>query len=191
MAGHGGIKKTYERIKEKFYWPNMVANVKKHCKECQISSTKKDSKGVRAPLNSVEVDFPFEKCFMDLIGPMPESGGYKYIIVFVCALTNWAELRPLRSTDAQEAAKAFFEEVICRYGCCTQLITDRGTNFTSMLFTEVCKLIQVDKYHVTAFHPEGNGVCERLNGSIMKILTTILQDKQNSWSDSLSAALFA
>ena len=41
MAGHGGVRKTYNRVKEQFYWPNMIADVKKHCSECHICAMKK------------------------------------------------------------------------------------------------------------------------------------------------------
>ena len=51
-------------------------------------------------------------------------------------------------------------EIIGRHGCCNKLIIDRGTNFTSVLFSKVYKLMQVEKFHVAAFHAQGNGMKE-------------------------------
>ena len=191
LAGHGGIRQTYERIREHFFWPNLMREVTQHCKNCEKCSFKKDVIHVKAPLHPVKVNQPFEKVYLDLIGPLPLSEGFQYIIVFICGLTKWIEVRPLITTDAEESARAFVEEVISRHGCCKQLIMDKGSNFTSMLFTEVCKLLQIEKFHVTAYHPQGNGLCERVNGTIMKILSTVLQGDQNTWSKSLSAAVYA
>ena len=191
MAGHGGVTKTYERLKELYFWPNMHSSVVKYCKECKICIFKKDAHRSKAPLCSVKVTYPFEKVFCDLIGPVAQCNGFNYVIVFVCALTKWVEARPLKTSDADEAAAALFEDIFVRHGACTQLICDRGSNFTSMLFSEVCKLLQIDKFHVTAYHPAGNGVVERVNGTIMKILTTALRDYKDDWVRFLPATLFA
>ena len=92
---------------------------------------------------------------MDIVGPLPKSNGYTYIIVFVCACTKWIEALPLRSPDAENSAHALFYGVVLRHGCSGSLITDRGTNFTSVLFSELSKLLQIEKIHTTAHHPEG------------------------------------
>ena len=135
LYGHGGISKTFERIRELYFWPSMHKSVSTYCRNCKVCLYKKDVFHSKAPLNSVKTTFPFEKMFCDVVGPMNASNGYRYIIVFICALTKWVEARPMKTTDAVEAAQALFEEVIIRHGCCTQLICDRGTNFTSALFS--------------------------------------------------------
>ena len=128
---------------------------------------------------------------MDLVGPLPISQGNAYIIVFICAMTKWIEAFPIRTPDAEDAARAFFKGVMLRHGCCRTLVTDRGTNFTSLLFSELCKLLQVDKIHTTAFHPEGNGLVERANGTIVKGLALLINEEQDDWSELLPMILFS
>ena len=113
------------------------------------------------------------------------------MIVFICALTKWVEACPITSTDAKEAAKALFEEIFTRHGCAKKLITDQGSNFTSALFSELCKLLGVQKIHTTAFHPEGNGTVERVNGTLIKMLAIFIEDNQKNWVELLPAILFA
>ena len=106
-------------------------------------------------------------------------------------MTEWIEAFPLRSSDAEEAGHALFNGVVLRHGCCRTLITDRGSNFTSVLLSELCKLLQVRKVHTTAHHPEGNGVAERANGTIVRMLALFVNENQNNWSELLPIILFS
>ena len=191
LAGHGGINKTYGRINRKYHWPNMYKDIVTYCHQCQVCCFKKSGSSRKAPLLPIPVKEPFENVFMDVIGPMPMSDQYSYLIVFVCALTKWVEARPLRSADAKDAAKALFEEVFTRHGSVKNLITDQGSNFTSALFSELCKLLRINKIHTTAFHPEGNGTVERLNGTLIKMLAIFIEKNQKNWVDLLPAILFS
>ena len=132
-SGHGGAKATAERLKKKYYWRGMSTDIERYCRGCEICSFRKDNHHIRAPLQPTEVNKAFHTIYMDLIGPLPISNGFKHIIIFVCALTKWIEAKPVISTDAEEAAKILFEEIIIRHGCCERLITDRGSGFTSIL----------------------------------------------------------
>ena len=161
----------------------MKEDIRKYCRNCETCNYKKDNFKDKAPLNSIEVSRPFEKVFVDLIGPLSPSNGFNYIIVFICALTKWVELRKLRTPDAKEAAESLYEEVFTRHGTMDLLIMDNGSNFISQLFTQLTKILQIERFYVTPFHPSGNGVCERVNGTIMKILCTMVQNKQESWSE--------
>ena len=56
---------------------------------------------IQAPLNPIPADYRFDKVFLDLVGPLPPSQGFIYIIVFICAMTKWIEAFPLKSPDAE------------------------------------------------------------------------------------------
>ena len=68
------------------------------------------------------------------------------------------------------------------------LITDTGSNFTSVLFSQLCKFLQVQKVHTTAHHSEGNGVA---NCTIVKMLALFVNENQNTWSGLLPIILFS
>ena len=106
-------------------------------------------------------------------------------------MTKWIEALPLRSPDAEEAAHALFNRVILRHRCCRTLVTDRGTNFTSVLFSKLCKLLQIQKVYTTAHHPEGNGVVQRANGTIVKSLALLVNEDRDNWSELPPIILFS
>ena len=53
--------------------------------------------------------------------------------------TKWVEIFPLPDITAQTVSQILVEEVICRYGAPKEILTDRGSDFTSSLFRAVCK----------------------------------------------------
>ncbi|GBN85711.1 hypothetical protein AVEN_22818-1 [Araneus ventricosus] len=81
FGGHMGVRKTKERIRYNFYWPNMsndVADFVRTCMGCQLR--RKDKISDRAPITPVaRPELPFEIVNIDLIGPIePPSGrGHK------------------------------------------------------------------------------------------------------------------
>ena len=70
---------------------------------------------------------PFEKWGIDFIGPISPAAQYsqaKYIIVPTDYLTKWAEARATRKNDARTTAKFLWEQVISRFGCPIELVSD-------------------------------------------------------------------
>ena len=71
-----------------------------------------------------------------------------------------------KGPTALTIAKLFIEEIICRHGVPCQLLSDRGPAFLSYLMTETCKLLEVHKINMTAYHPQTNGLTERFNRTL-------------------------
>lgn len=59
--------------------------------------------------------------------------------------TKWSEAFAVPDQEAATVAQAVVEEFICRFGTPRQLHTDRGSNFESQLFQDVCRLLNIDK----------------------------------------------
>ena len=57
-AGHQGIERTLERVREEAYWVNMVRDVEQHCRECTNCQQAKLPAPMRAPLTSMPVESP-------------------------------------------------------------------------------------------------------------------------------------
>ena len=77
---HFGVKKTLQRLKQKFYWPQCREDVKRWCKKCDECSSKKGpSQKPKAPLKLYAVGEPMERIAIDIMGPLPTTKkGNKY-----------------------------------------------------------------------------------------------------------------
>ena len=127
----------------------------------------------------IEVDFPFNKVGMDLIGP------------FLDYLTKWAETGALPNGTAEEAAQFFVKNVVLRHGTPQTLITDRGKCFIAELTQKVLALLEISHYQTTSYHPQTNGLCERLNHTLSDMISMYVDSDHKNWDSVLPYVTFA
>ena len=111
-AGHFGITKTQEKIKSKFFWPNMSKDIELHVRACPICNLAKSaSRKNQAPLKIFTSGAPMEKCHIDILGPLPTTKrGNVYVLVAVDQFTKWLEAVALPDQKAKLVAKALVDQ---------------------------------------------------------------------------------
>ena len=92
---------------------------------------------------------------------------------------------------AQTTADALFQHWICHFGCPHSIHTDRGPIFESELFTTLLQRLEFDKTRTTAFHPQSNAVCERINRTLLSMLAKCVDEDQQNCSQQLPYVLMA
>jgi transposase InsO family protein len=82
---------------------------------------------------------------------------------------------------------------VCRHGVPQYLLTDRGSNFTSGYVKDFLATIQCKHITTTAYRPQVNELCERMNQTLVQALAkTYLQaEDTKNWDDHLNQALLA
>jgi Integrase zinc binding domain len=95
---HPGIRATRRLIASRFVWPNLAADIKSWCQDCQHCQAAKVTKQPAAPVLSIPVPTTrFSHLHIDLVGPLPAAaGGYSHLLTIVDGSTCWAEAVPLR-----------------------------------------------------------------------------------------------
>ena len=191
-GGHLGATKTIDKVKCRFFWPGMSADLRTFVANCQECMSRKSATTGRAPLQSMRAGFPNEIVAMDLVGPLPTSRhGNRYLLVCSDYFSRWPEAYPLPTMTAAAVADVFFRNWICRFGAPEQLHTDQGTQFESELFSELCRLMNIRKTRTTAYHPQGDGLVERLNRTIVSTLRVYVADLPTFWDQYVSTVLLA
>lgn len=104
---------------------------------------------------------------MDVVGPLPVTKrGNKYILTLQDAFTRYPEAVAIPDQKSETVARVFVADFIARHGVPKYLVTDRGTNFVSDLFKNVCELLGTNKIQTTAYHPMCNGRIERFHRTL-------------------------
>ena len=193
LSGHMGTSKTLSRIGTHFYWPGLAFDIRKYratCPQCQLVARKLKSN--RAPLSPVAfVTEPFRKIAIDIVGELPRSStGYKYILTIVDYATRYPEAIPLRSVSSKTVADALVQ-YFCRIGIPQELVSDQGCNFVGQLMTQLYEQLGITKIKTSVYHPEGNGLVERFNGTLKAMLKKFAQERVQSWDKFLPYLLFA
>jgi RNase H-like domain found in reverse transcriptase/Reverse transcriptase (RNA-dependent DNA polymerase)/Integrase zinc binding domain/Integrase core domain len=194
MAGHLGIKRTCDRVTFHFYWPSVWTEVTRHCKSCEICQRAVTGGQVpKVPLVSMpRIDVPFKCVGIDIIGPLRPmtERKKKYILVMVDYATRYPDAIALQGISTQEVAEAMVE-MFSRLGIPEEILTDRGSQFTSDHMNELSRLLSIKQLTTTAYRPMCNGLVERFNGTLKKILQKMCTERPTDWDRYLSAALFA
>ena len=121
----------------------------------------------QAPIETIQVNYPFEKISWDIMGPLPVThSGNKYILVITDLFTKWVEAFPLKETSSVTLARVLVDEVICRFGVPNNIHSDQGANFCSEVIDTMCKMLNIERTQTSAYHPQGNGQVERFNRTI-------------------------
>lgn len=193
-AGHLGYTRTLARIRQNYYWPRLAAVVKHYvqtCLDCQ--RRKPPSVKPAGLLHPVQVPAtPFAQVGMDFLGPFPTSTtGNRWIIVATDYLTRYAETSALRRGTADEAAQFFLESIVLRHGAPAVVITDRGTAFMAKFLDIVLRLSGTAHRKTTAYHPQTNGLTERLNRTLADMISMYVDVEHKNWDEVLPYVTFA
>ena len=194
LGGHLSARKSLKRIRDKYYWPDMEKDIINWCKSCQICQTRKGTgRQPKAPLKPMPVVLaPMEQVAMDVVGPLPLTlQGNKYILVFSDYFTKWPEAYPMADQKAETIAQIFVEKIVYRYGVPRKLLTDRGTNFMSNLLVDISKIFQITRIHTSPYHPQTDGLVERFNQTLLRMLACYTSENQTDWDLHIPSCLFA
>ncbi len=77
------------------------------------------------------------------------------------------------------------------HGLPSDIVSDRGSQFTSQFWREFCRQIGASPSLSSGFHPQTNGQAERTNQILGRMLRSLTSRTPASWSDQLSWAEYA
>ena len=168
---HPGIRVTQKLITTHFVWPGINTDVRKWAKSCLECQRSKLQRHTTAPLSTfVTPDARFNNIHIDIVGPLPSSNGYTYLLTCIDRFTRWPEAIPIKDITAQSVAQALVSGWIARFGTPSTITTDRGSQFESAPWTQLMQLLGSKRIRTTAYHPIANGLIERLHRQLKAAL---------------------
>ena len=194
FGGHQGSKKTTDKVLTNFFWPGITADITRYCRSCDVCQrTVPRGRITKVPLGSMPlIDTPFERIAVDIVGPIhPMSNNRnRYILTIIDFATRYPEAIPLPSIEAERVAEALVS-VFTRIGIPKEMLTDRGSQFTSEIMKQVSKLLSIRQLMTSPYHPACNGLVERFNGSLKQMLKRMCAERPADWDRYLDPLLFA
>ena len=153
---HPGIRATQKLITACFVWPDINADVcrwTRSCVQCQCAKIQRHSTGLasfRTP------NARFDVIHLDLVGPLPPSHGYTYLLTCVHCFTSLPEAIPLTSITAETVSS--LSQWLNHLFWCPTIVTDRGHQFKSQ--SVLMTLLGSRWARSMAYHPQTNGMVE-------------------------------
>ena len=190
--GHVGPEKVIELAQQRFYWPRMSADITEHIrKRCRCIVTKKPNQTERAPLVPIKATYPFEMVAMDFLHLDKCKGGYEYVLVIVDHFTRFAQFYATKSKSSQAAAAKLWNEFLPTFGFPRRILHDKGGEWNSKMWAELHRYSGVKAVNTTPYHPEGDGITERINRTALNMLKAIPENQKKRWKEQLPKLAFA
>ena len=191
--GHCGYETMVKLLSPRVWWSSMKVDLRnwlRSCPACQVNGRRSNThKDVMHPLN---VPNAFSRWHLDFIGELPTTlKGNRWILMAVDYATNWPIARAVPVASQEAVADFIYEEIVLKFGCPVEILTDRGANFCGGVVNQYTKRLQTEHKLTSAFHPRTNSKVERLNGVFKAMLRKYVNGALHRWDDFINAAIWS
>ncbi len=97
----------------------------------------------------------------------------------------------MRNQEASTIASLLVDRVFSYFGTPLQILTDRGRNFESNLFEELCRRLGIDHIRTTSYKPSTNDLVERFHRTLNAMIAKVVCENQRDWDIHLPSVLAA
>jgi len=186
-----GDEKTVQGIRANYWFPSIRKKVNDHISNCLTCISANASTHTREGNIQIveETKEPLNTLYVDHFGLLQETeDGYKHILVVVDAFTRFTWLYPTKTTSSKEAIR-HLKSLFNVFGNVKNLVSDRGTAFTSAEFTLFLKSLDIYHRQVAVAAPWANGRVERVNRFLKSSLKKLVNEPQQ-WKSRLGIAQY-
>ena len=158
---------------EKFVWKGIAKDTKDWARsyiQCQRAKVHRHTEsGIE------EFEQPrrrFGHIRVDIVGPLPVFKDHRYLFMIIDRSTRWPEAVPIKVANMESCVEALLNQWVARFGIPDGITSDRGTPFTSNLWTGLCQQLGIEVQRTMTYNPEANGMVEQLHRTLKAALMT-------------------
>ena len=185
---HPGITHTLDFIRRRFWWSTMDAGVRSFIAACATCARNKTltcpRSGLLRPLPIPSR--PWSHIALDFVTGLPPSEGNTTILTVIDRFSKAAHFITLpKLPSSRETADLLVKHVFRLHGIPTDIVSDRGPQFTSQVWRAFCGALGAKSSLSSGFHPQSNGQSERANQQMEAALRCITHTSPTSWNTQL------
>lgn len=191
-AGHFGLYKCQEFIRNRFWWPHWQKDIAAFVKRCtRCAQFKSDDEKTRLPMNTSTLPSRYwSRIGVDLAGKWKTTPrGNSYILTVQDYYSKFLIARPLKNTKTTTII-AELKTIFDTHGTPETMMADCGPQFESREFKEFAESTNIKVEFASIGHHQSNGLVERAIRTIETMLRPTM-DKQDDWDLTLPRVLDA
>lgn len=188
LSCHPGVARSLAFLRRRFWWPEMKTDVQTFVSACPVCAQNKGSNrpppGYLQPLPIPRR--PWSHLSLDFVSGLPPSKGMTVVLTVVDRFSKFARYLPLpKLPTAKETAELLVSVVFTVHGLPLDIVSDRGSQFTSAVWKSFCRAIGATVSLTSGFHPQANGQAERANQKLETTLRCLASSNPTSWTSQL------
>ncbi|KAN0044715.1 hypothetical protein ACTA71_006234 [Dictyostelium dimigraforme] len=191
-SGHSSKNKMVNKLRSNYFFPKFIQTVARFadaCMECQKNRIIRAKNGLLNPLPIPSR--PWNDISMDFLCLPKSNSGKDNAMVVVCRLSKMCKIIPCtKELKADEAARLFWDNIVCNFGLPATIISDRDKLFTSDLWNSLMELAGVKLKMTAPGRPQADGQTERMNRNIINLLSKMTTDRLD-WDIEIKSIEFA
>ena len=152
-VSHPGKRVSRRLILRCFMWEFLSRDVNLWAQSCLDCQRSKVLSHIKSSVHHIPVpNRRFTHIHVDLVGPLPESNGFSYLFTIIDWTSRWPEAVLVKSITAEECARAMLRHWIPLFGIPSVITSDRGSQFTSSIWSQLCSFLGIVHSPTASFH---------------------------------------
>ena len=143
------------------------------------------------PQGKIESTSPLDVISIDVMGPFVAGRKReRYIVSVIGCFSRYFILIPIKYHNATTVSQALFERVIGYFGYPRKILSDRGTEFSGSVWSEMMELMGIRQMLTSLYYPQGNGIVEQSHRTIGNMIRAQLSHRDDrDWVDVLPGVM--
>ena len=183
LGGHTLWKLLRDRYSHKA-GRRICLEVAQSCPRCQLGT---DYGHRQKTTGTIQSPGPWDTLSIDILGPLPADGRKEFLTVFADCFSKYTILVPSSNHTANTFSEALMRHVIPYFGTPRRLLSDRGREFISSIWTQLLRTLGIQQVLTSPYHPEGNTINERSHPTLNNMLHARLLEGSSTkaWVDKI------
>ena len=180
QAAHPARERTIARIRTKYWWQSLDTQVREWVMSCERCQRRRGTRARQHTGGSLATTGFGDIVAVDLLsGLRPGPNGEISIMVITDHFSKLTTAVALHDKTSKSCADAFEAHWLSKHGAPKSILSDQGPEFTGAPFIALCKMHNINKKFTTAYHPQGDGVTERFNQTLLARLARTVKTQQD------------
>ena len=180
-AGPQGQQQMLCLLHERFWWPDMAAQMQKAISSCEQCI---QHEGIHVA-HHCNYTFRVATCWLyqhwdcDGVGPTPPKHGEPVGLLHPLYKTHYGICDP--QSNSKNCCLALWQGYFLIFGALAKLLSDQGANFKSNIIRELCGLMAIWKVRTLPYLAETNGQVEWAHQTLMHMIGKLSKDQKGDW----------
>ena len=194
-ARHQGHNCMLSLMKECFWWPGMSQALLKAIANCG-RCIQYEAKGQLLPMQPIICTEPMELVHIDYVGmevtiATDKKPVVKNVLVVVDHFMRYVQAFVTKNNMVRTTARVLYNNYFSVFGFPKRLMSDQGTEFCGKVIAAMCSLLGIEKVRTTPYHPQTNGLAERVHQMLQCMIGKLDPEKRKKWPTHIGSIIIA